>query len=332
MSKNKTDYGRFCLGILLCLITPITPAQHKKNSSREFYGYLYAHTLKQGYGKLFYSVSKDGYNWTLLNNGKSVFDNYRGHPDICIGPKGQYYMIGVEKDSWNLIRWESENLVEWFESGIIPAKKFLNTPGYKVPEMWQGAPKMYYDQDTKNYIITWHVADADKDVNSVEHWLSMRTLYMLTKDFRHYTDPQPLFTFSTDIPTIDAIVKKEGDYYYVFFKDVRFPTNGYRGKSIRMTRASSLTGPYTTFSETLLPVQHEAPTIIPKKNKTGWLLYAEHYPALGHSVVEATTLNGIWKNVPKEQIYIHRDIRHGCMIPVNEKEYNNILLCFKTKF
>ena len=55
--------------------------------------------------------------------------------------------------------------------------------------------------------ISWHACnDPDKD-----DWDSMRTLYVLTKDFETYTEPQKLFNFTgTDenMAIIDAIIRK----------------------------------------------------------------------------------------------------------------------------
>jgi hypothetical protein len=42
--------------------------------------------LHGNYGQIVYSVSTDGLHWTLLNQGKPILDDYRGHPDICRGP------------------------------------------------------------------------------------------------------------------------------------------------------------------------------------------------------------------------------------------------------
>jgi hypothetical protein len=45
--------------------------------------YLFAHIMEGDYGHLYYSVSLDGLDglhWTLLNGGRRVFEDYRGHP------------------------------------------------------------------------------------------------------------------------------------------------------------------------------------------------------------------------------------------------------------
>ena len=72
-------------------------------------GYLFAHMLKEEYGRLRYSVSRDGLHWTLLNDGKRVLEEYRGHPDICKGHDGRYYLIGNYTGKPEITLWASDD-------------------------------------------------------------------------------------------------------------------------------------------------------------------------------------------------------------------------------
>lgn len=58
--------------------------------------YLFDHMTAENYGGLHYSVSTDGLNWQLYNDGKTVEKAYRGHPDIILGHDARYYMIVME--------------------------------------------------------------------------------------------------------------------------------------------------------------------------------------------------------------------------------------------
>ena len=44
-------------------------------------GYLFAHMIPSNYGRLYYSVSRDGLTWKTLNGGNIVLPEYKGHPD-----------------------------------------------------------------------------------------------------------------------------------------------------------------------------------------------------------------------------------------------------------
>lgn len=58
-------------------------------------GYLFAHMTNANYGKLYYAASRDGVNWETLNKGRIINSAYIGHPDICQGHDGAFYMIAV---------------------------------------------------------------------------------------------------------------------------------------------------------------------------------------------------------------------------------------------
>lgn len=120
--------------------------------------YLFAQMTKEDYGHLYYSVSKDGLKWEQLNGGKRVHEGYRGHPDIMQGGDGRYYMIGVEEKTGEIPLWVSTDLLNWKEELRLDKTVFdgTQTPDYKDNPSWYGAPKLFYDGDSKQYIITWH--------------------------------------------------------------------------------------------------------------------------------------------------------------------------------
>lgn len=139
-------------------------------------GYLFAHMTNANYGKLYYAVSRDGINWETLNKGRIINSAYIGHPDICQGHDGAFYMIAVNP----LALWRSENLVTWTSTQLNEMIfNRSNAQGFYTTYYW-GAPKMFYDKDSEQYIISWHACnDPDKD-----DWDSMRTLYVIDKGFR----------------------------------------------------------------------------------------------------------------------------------------------------
>lgn len=202
-------------------------------------GYLFAHMTNANYGKLYYAVSRDGINWETLNKGRIINSAYIGHPDICQGHDGAFYMIAVNP----LALWRSENLVTWTSTQLNEMIfNRSNAQGFYTTYYW-GAPKMFYDKDSEQYIISWHACnDPDKD-----DWDSMRTLYVLTKDFETYTEPQKLFNFTgTDenMAIIDAIIRKVNGVYYAIMKDERDPAVAPEtGKTVRIATSSNLTGP-----------------------------------------------------------------------------------------
>jgi len=43
-------------------------------------------------------VSLDGLHWEMLNGGKRVFEEYRGHADVCNGHDGRWHLVGHGAD------------------------------------------------------------------------------------------------------------------------------------------------------------------------------------------------------------------------------------------
>lgn len=290
-------------------------------------GYLFAHMTKENYGGLYYSVSEDGLNWNMLNGGQPVDQNYRGHPDIVLGHDDKYYMIGIEKKTNEIILWTSRNFLRWRETKRLPKEIFdgTQTPGYRGNPSWYGAPKVFYDDATLQYMITWHAPDqAISRSNAANYWCSMRTFYVLTSNFETFTLPKKLFPY--DMGTIDVIIRKENDLYYAFLKNeceasAQWPT----GKTIRVAVADQLEGPYAYPGPSISPNYHEAPTLIPKKEGKGYLLYYEMYTGKRYTASEAPTLAGPWWNVYQMKYDVPENARHGCMWPLTKKQYDDLL-------
>jgi hypothetical protein len=295
-------------------------------------GYLFAHMSNNSYGSLFYSVSDDGTDWRLLNKGQRICD-YRGHSDFCFGKDGRYYMIGIEAGTQQPLLWATKNLITWgIEQNI--SKDVFDTAkaGYKA-DSWYGAPKMYYDADSKQYIITWHAADASLSRNGNEehdkpYWRSIRTFYVLTSDFREFTQPHRLFHFTgkhENMPTMDVIIRKIDGKYYAFIKDERWPgdvSDGY--KAIHIAKSDNLTGPYENPGPAVTDTWHEAQTLVRNPDDTGWYLFAENYPHK-YDLYESVNIEGPWKKKEISAV----NIRHGSVVRVDEPTYRAILTAYQ---
>jgi len=323
---------RFCfaLSAVLVLFVACSNSGNKSEISKEAKGkggYLFAHMLKSDYGSLYYSISHDGLHWELLNKGERIDSSYRGHPDICKGRDGQYYMIGVEGSTGIPILWRSDNLVTWRKQKHLSKSVFQdNNPGVIANQGWLGAPKMFYDKTSRNYIITWHASKAGINRGD-ELWKSMRTFYILSSDFEKFTHPRRLFEFEGDadreMATIDVIIQKVGDIYYAIIKDERWPVDCKTGKTIRVSTSKNLIGPYCNPGPPITPTWFEAPSLVSKSDNSGWYLYAESYPNK-YMLFEADSLIGSWSPINLNL----ENIRHGCVIQINENQFNNIKSTF----
>lgn len=294
--------------------------------------YLFAHMTHQDYGKLYYSVSVDGLHWRSLNSRKRIFDEYRGHPDICKGHDGRYYLAGNQNDSSPDINfWVSRDLIKW-EKYSVYTPDLPCTPEYPNPLQRIGAPKIYYDKSTKQCMLTWHTPHERGTPDDPErYWASQRTLYVLSKDLKSFPEcPSRLFDW--DMATIDVFIRKIGDQYFAVLKDEKYPTLYWvTGKTIRISKAPALTGPYSEPSAPVSPNFREAPMLIPSPDDKHWYLYYEQYPGVSYGLSIADNMNGPWYQASGYTFFKNWDkyslpdsVRHGCMITISRDEYNKL--------
>lgn len=293
-------------------------------------GYLFVHMTDQNYGRMFYSVSRDGLVWETLNGGKVILETYLGHPTLTRGGDGKYYMIGVStgQTPHYPILWFSDDLVVWGHRDLSPDIFDVSAFDYKNDTYYYGAPKVWYDSASGRYIITWHAGITGVD-NAQEEWESKRTFYILTEDFETFTPADRLFDFTgddADMATIDTIIEKEGDTYYVIIKDERWPDKCPTGKTIRIASSSSLTGPYTNPGPPVTPSWREAPTIVRSPDGQGWYLYTEQYPT-AYELYKCSSLAGsMWSQVA----FTPPVARHGWVMRIDETQYQAIVDAYGT--
>lgn len=289
--------------------------------------YLFAHMLKQDYGRLYYSVSRDGLHWTLLNGGKRITDDYRGHPDICLGHDGRYYLIGNYSTKPEITIWVSDDLVTWKRHTQF-TPHFDGIPDFTRGERHNGAPKIYYDQPLKIYLITWHTPTKKAVKEKPEQmWSSMKTLYVTSKTLGTFSEPRRLFGF--DLATIDTIVRRAGDKCYAVIKDERMPSDDWpTGKTIRVCVAEKLLGPYGPPGPALTTSFCEAPALIQRPGGKGWYLYCERYPGIRYECLTAPSPGGPWECVPRDRFSVPRHVRHGSMMAISAAQYEALAAAF----
>lgn len=299
--------------------------------------YLFAHMTKERYGVLYYSVSLDGLHWTRINGGKPVSQDYHGHASIAQGGDGRYYLVGNNSDEDPLIRfWVSDDLVRWSPFGTY-RPDLKNIPGHPHTLQRIGAPKLYFDRPSGQFLLTWHTPNEDGDRDDPErYWASQRTLYVLSKDLKTFAAP-PRRLFGWDMATIDTVIQPDprGGYCAVI-KDERYPSYDWTtGKTIRMSCAPQLLGPYPLPGAPLSPNFREAPTLIRAPGGADWLLYYEQYAGTSYGLSTAPTLQGPWYQVSGNsgvaewnRYEMPAGTRHGSMIEISRKQYDTIRAAF----
>lgn len=294
-------------------------------------GYLFAHMTPSDYGRLYYSISRDGLIWNTLNSGKVILPEYKGHPDIIRGEDGQWHMIGVvfEKNAPvpYPVHWHTKDLIMWSKEELPNAIMTVSHLGLQNDGGWFGAPKTCYDGQTKQYVITWH-AYRPSTRNNTELWESMRTVYITTKDFQTFAPAKRLFAFSgadEQMATIDTILRCVNGVYYAIIKDERWPETIATGKTIRIAKSKGgVLGPYTNPGAPICSSWHEAP-ILTVSPEGKYRIYTEAYTKGGkYDLFVADDMDGKWER--KE--YVSPKSRHGCIVEIDEAIYQKLLDTF----
>jgi hypothetical protein len=299
--------------------------------------YLFAHMMKGDYGSLYYSVSLDGLHWTFLNNGKPVFPEYHGHASIAQDHDGRYYLVGNKGDDAPDINfWVSDDLITWKKFGDY-RPDVTTTPNFAHPLKRIGAPKLYFDIPSSQFLLTWHTPNVPEDPKDPEaYWSSQRTLYVTSKDLVHFSDP-PRKLFPWDMATIDTIIRPDGEGgYCAILKDERYPTFEWTtGKTVRLSFSSNLLGPYSEPGPPISPNFREAPTLIPSLDGKAWYLYYEQYAGTSYGLSMAPRLRGPWfqvsgnSGVPAWNKYeMTPGARHGSMLVISKDQYNALLAAY----
>lgn len=311
---------------------PNPPGQAKVGEKPVNEAYLFAHMMDGDYGELYYTVSLDGLHWQQLNDRKRVFEDYHGHPDIVKGHDGRYYIVGNKNDGApDITIWVSVDLIKWKKySTYTPDLK--KTPGYKALQRI-GAPKLFYDIASKQYVMSWHTPHLDGTKEDPErYWASQRTLYVTSKDLKNFSDIPKRF-LDWEMGTIDVNIRKAEGKYWTIIKDETYPTLDWvTGKTIRIASSDNLLGPYKDLSAPISPNFREAPMLIPSPNGKAWYMYYEQYPGISYGLSVAGKLDGPWYQISGYTFFADWDkysmpakVRHGCMITISKDQYDSLV-------
>lgn len=305
--------------------------------------YLFAH-FRETYGvegeQVYFSVSRDGYNWENVNHGEAVLIADKGDlgvRDITIARTKENSFVILATDlalrrneetkyhghirnaftegSKCLAMWKSYDLVNWSEEIL------LDLSGNKLGCLW--APGIFYDEDSEDFIVHWSATCKD------DNYSGLSIYYSRTKDFENFSDPE-LFYQKEDSETLDSCIAKEDGIYHFFVKSAEHP------KAVIHETSTSLFGPYKRdekFDEQMngieLKEKHEAPTFF--RLSDGKLCFlmdfygCEKKEDQGYVPFLAESLSDIPLNSAKEKFTFPYGFKHGTVLEITDEEYRRIL-------
>lgn len=284
---------------------------------------------------IYYAVSDNGYDYTVINKNKPVITakdiTIMGglrDPHILRGEDGRFYMVATDMRSelgWSsnrgMVLMRSDDLVNWKTSTVHFPTRYAGTYFANVTRVW--APETIYDPVAKKYMVYFSILTNDGVVSYD------KVFYAYANEDFTDLEGEPTYFYDRGGATIDMdIVYNENDsLYHAFYK------NEGAGGICEVT-ASTLTAPegqegsqWSAPSGTLQQTTEavEGAGIFRLINSDDWILMYDcymngHYQFCSSPDLFTFTFR---KNTTTQGTFTPR---HGTVIPITEEEYQTLLI------
>ena len=306
---------------------------HQKDSP--YSHYLFAFFPSNDNENIYYALSDNGYDYTVINEGKpivyaegnTVMNGLRD-PHILRGEDGRFYMVATDMRSalgWSsnrgMVLMRSDDLVFWTCSTVHFPTRYAGTYFANVTRVW--APETIYDPVAGKYLIYFSILTNDGTVTYD------KVFYAYANEDFTDLEGEPIYFYDRGGATIDMdIVFNENDgLYHAFYKN-----EGAGG--ICQVTATSLTAPegeegtqWGSPSGTLQQTTEavEGAGIFRLINSDDWILMYDCYMNGHYQFCSSPDLFQFTfrKNTATQGAFTPR---HGTVIPITEEEYQILKL------
>jgi hypothetical protein len=252
---------RYWFGFLIMVFTACQPA-------REIYMFTSFHEPATEGLRLLYS--EDGYRWTDF--GCTFLKPEAGpskllrDPSMIKGPDGTYHLVWTTgwKGDPGFGYASSKDLIHWSD------QQFIDVMGHEPTTVNVWAPELFYDDETKQFIIIWASTVPFRFEKGIEEENNNhRMYYTTTRDFNNFTSAE-LF-LDPGFSVIDAvIVKRKKADYVLILKDNTRPN-----RNLKVAFSNNAPGPYEKVSAPFSGNFAEGPSVVKLDNN--WLIYFDAY-------------------------------------------------------
>ncbi|KAL6618630.1 glycosyl hydrolase [Neocallimastix sp. 'constans'] len=271
--------------------------------------------------QLSYALSIDGYNFSILNNGRSIWKSNVGtgcirDPFILKGQDGYYYMLATDMRSYsgwdsnrNILSAKSKDLIHWNDvTSIEIANKYPLTQG--ADRAW--APQAIYDHEKNSYMIYFAVRVPNRGNKTIMY-------YAYSKDMKKLdTAPALLFQPRNGNEAIDSDIIFQNNKYYMYYKDET-------RKTICLATADHASGPYQEIKQLSdNGIEVEGCNIYNIIGTNKWLMMSDAY-VNQYFVLQETTDLVNFRTLNRNTYGFNFTPRHGYVIPITIAQYNEIL-------
>jgi hypothetical protein len=284
---------------------------------------------------IYYAVSDNGYDYTVINKNKPVITaqdiTIMGglrDPHILRGEDGRFYMVATDMRSslgWSsnrgMVLMRSDDLITWKTSTVHFPTRYAGTYFANVTRVW--APETIYDPVAQKYMVYFSILTNDGTVPYD------KVFYAYANEDFTDLEGTPTYFYDRGGATIDMdIVYNENDsLYHAFYKN-----EGAGG--ICQVTATSLTAPegqegsqWSAPSGTLQQTTEavEGAGIFRLIDSDDWILMYDCYMNGHYQFCSSPDLFQFTfrKNTTTQGAFTPR---HGTVIPITEDEYNTLLM------
>jgi len=293
-------------------------------------GWLFIGSKKSGETGIYMALSKDGYNWAYVSDGKPIVRQSERNelmldPFVQRGPDGTFQMVWTWSTSSPAIGYATSfDLLHWTKNRQLPLAASI--PGALTAR----SPSVYYRDSKKDWLILWtsSVPSAGAGSPPVD-----RTYYSTTTDFKKFAPAQVFFDPGYSVSDANLLGSGMPGLFYLIFTDER--TNPLQ-KRIYAAEGPSMTGPWQRIGEPITAPWAEAPA--PLQVADGLLLYyyRTHNPqdTTSHDLQDygaVFTKDMTHWNDESLRIHFPNGIHHGSFVHITTDEYN-VLHTFYLRF
>ncbi len=328
-----TMTATFTLGELTAERTYEFTVLKKEEDSAYLFAYFTGNSANQE--RLFYGVSRDGYNFRALNGGNSVLTSDLGtgcirDPFIMKGEDGYYYIIATDMQSslgwasnYAIVVYKTPDLINIVDKEWINYRNFPTSAG--CTRAW--APQAIWCPEKNAYMIYLALSIPGTPYGTIMY----RNYATDLCDASTYTDVELMLDepAGTNAGAIDGdiIYDKFHDEYIMYYDGKRVSTS----KTISGTWTHAETkyddGQVPMYTEGGVAMGVEGSNIWKIIGEDKWVIAADGTPFNGgcYALVETTDFenyNQLWAS--KGEFSFDFTPRHGYVIPISERELNNL--------
>ncbi|GIG92142.1 glycoside hydrolase family 43 protein [Plantactinospora endophytica] len=260
------------------------------------------------------AVSRDGLNWTPLNQNNPVVTPTAGElglrdPFVFRKQDGTFVVVATDlrgtdfsRNSQYLHVWDSTNLTAFTGYRRIRMHT-LNT------HTW--APTVFWDASRGQYGIVYSAVNGGQDVFMVNY----------TTDFRTVSSPQVYF--SPGFAVLDGDIVVDGGTTYLYYKNL---SNG------NLYGARSSTGApnsFTTYTSGLRQGNAmEAPLLVKRNDGAGWWLWGDSFSPVNADYYAWSSGNitaNAWSQLNQRDYTPPLNAKHGSILGITDAEYNGLV-------